>query len=32
MPVKAQDKPIYKLRQEVIDQLILNYGHETISR
>ena len=32
MPVPAQDKPINQLRQEVIDQLVLNYGHETISK
>ena len=32
MTVKAQDKPISQLRQEVIDQLVLNYGHEKISK
>ncbi|MBD1389159.1 DUF1707 domain-containing protein [Neiella sp. HB171785] len=31
MPVKPEDKPIEKLRQETIDQLIMNYGHGEIS-
>lgn len=31
MPVILQDRPIEQLRQEVIDQLIMNYGHEKIS-
>lgn len=31
MPVPPQDKPIELLREEVIDQLIMNYGHGEIS-
>ena len=31
MPVSFQDKPIELLREEVIDQLIMNYGHGQIS-
>jgi hypothetical protein len=31
MPVAYQDKPIELLREEVIDQLIMNYGHGEIS-
>ena len=31
MPVTYQDKPIELLREEVIDQLIMNYGHGEIS-
>lgn len=31
MPVSYQDKPIELLREEVIDQLIMNYGHGQIS-
>lgn len=31
MPVNFQDKPIELLREEVIDQLIMNYGHGEIS-
>lgn len=31
MPVKNQDRPIDVLREEVIDQLIVNYGHEELS-
>jgi hypothetical protein len=31
MAVKNQDRPIDVLREEVIDQLIVNYGHEEIS-
>lgn len=31
MPVPYQDKPIERLREEVIDQLIMNYGHGEIS-
>ena len=30
--IPAHDKPIEQLRQEVIDQLVLNYGHEKLSR
>lgn len=32
MTVQTQDKPLEIFRQEVIDQLILNYAHQTISR
>jgi hypothetical protein len=28
MPVENQDRPIDMVREEVIDQLIVNYGHE----
>ena len=31
MAIAYQDKPIERLRQEVIDQLIMNYGHGEIS-
>lgn len=31
MPVKIEDRPIGILREEVIDQLIMNYGHEKLS-
>ena len=31
MPVVNQDRPIDVLREEVIDQLIVNYGHEQLS-
>jgi hypothetical protein len=31
MPVTYKDKPIELLREEVIDQLIMNYGHGEIS-
>ncbi len=31
MPVENQDRPIDVLREEVIDQLIVNYGHEELS-
>ena len=31
MPVDPLDKPISKLREETIDQLILNYSHEELS-
>lgn len=31
MPVANQDRPIEILREEVIDQLIVNYGHEELS-
>lgn len=31
MPVKNQDRPINVVREEVIDQLIVNYGHEELS-
>ncbi len=31
MPVEIQDRPIDVLREDVIDQLIVNYGHEELS-
>ena len=31
MPVNPLDKPIAKLREETIDQLILNYSHGELS-
>ena len=31
MPVILEDRPIEKVREEVIDQLVMNYGHEKIS-
>ncbi|MFT7245963.1 MAG: hypothetical protein ACI82A_003334 [Candidatus Azotimanducaceae bacterium] len=31
MPVENQDRPIDVVREEVIDQLIVNYGHEQLS-
>ena len=31
MPVNLEDRPIAKVREEVIDQLVMNYGHEKIS-
>lgn len=31
MPVKPEDKPLEKLRQETIDQLIMNYSHGELS-
>jgi hypothetical protein len=31
MPVENQDRPIDVVREEVIDQLIVNYGHEELS-
>ena len=32
MPVNPLDKPLEQTRQDVIDQLVLNYGHEKLSR
>jgi hypothetical protein len=32
MPVTPQDRPIEALREETIDQLIMNYGHGKLSR
>lgn len=32
MPVTAQDRPIETLREEIVDQLIMNYGHGKLSR
>ena len=31
MPVKPEDRPIETLRQEVIDQLVMNYSHGELS-
>ncbi len=31
MPIKIEDRPISALREEVIDQLIMNYGHGKLS-
>lgn len=31
MPVKTEDRPIKKIREEVIDQLVMNYGHDEIT-
>lgn len=31
MPVENRDRPINVVREEVIDQLIVNYGHEELS-
>ena len=31
MPVVPQDRPINALREETIDQLIVNYGHGKLS-
>ena len=32
MPVAPQDRPIESLREETVDQLIMNYGHGKLSR
>ena len=32
MPVPPQDRPIDTLREETVDQLIMNYGHGKLSR
>ena len=32
MPVTPQDRPIDALREETVDQLIMNYGHGKLSR
>jgi hypothetical protein len=32
MPVTAKDRPIEALRDEIVDQLIMNYGHGKLSR
>jgi len=32
MPVTPQDRPIDQLREEAVDQLIMNYGHGKLSR
>ncbi len=31
MPVKTQDRPLKNIREEVIDQLVMNYGHDEIT-
>jgi hypothetical protein len=32
MPVTLEDRPIEALREEIVDQLIMNYGHGKLSR
>ena len=32
MPVNPQDQPIEQLREQTVDQLIMNYGHGRLSR
>lgn len=32
MPVTPHDRPIHALREETVDQLIMNYGHGKLSR
>jgi DUF1707 SHOCT-like domain len=32
MPVTPQDRPLESLREETVDQLIMNYGHGRLSR
>lgn len=32
MPVSIQDRPLNQLREEVVDLLVLNYGHNKISK
>src|SRR5512147_3077197 len=32
MPVNPQDRPIEHLREQTVDQLIMNYGHGKLSR
>ena len=32
MPVTPQDRPLDALREETVDQLIMNYGHGKLSR
>ncbi len=31
MPVKTEDRPLKNIREEVIDQLVMNYGHDEIT-
>ena len=31
MPVNTEDRPLKKIREEVIDQLVMNYAHEEIT-
>ena len=31
MPVKTEDRPLKKIREEVIDQLVMNYAHQEIT-
>ncbi|MCF6263799.1 MAG: hypothetical protein L3J24_09470 [Xanthomonadales bacterium] len=31
MPIKTQDRPIKNIREEVIDQLVMNYAHQEIT-
>ena len=32
MPVTPQDRPLDALREQTVDQLIMNYGHGKLSR
>jgi len=32
MPVTPHDRPIDALREQTVDQLIMNYGHGKLSR
>lgn len=31
MPIKTGDRPVKNVREEVIDQLVINYGHAEIT-
>ena len=31
MPVKIKDRPVNHIREEVIDQLVMNYAHQEIT-
>ena len=31
MPVNIEDRPVKKIREEVIDQLVMNYAHQEIT-
>ena len=31
MPVKTEDRPLKNIREEVIDQLVMNYAHQEIT-
>lgn len=31
MPVKTEDRPVKNIREEAIDQLVMNYGHDEIT-
>jgi len=32
MPIPPKDRPLHQLREDIIEQLVLNYGHEQLSR